>query len=142
MNNEKPSIYTKLLWLIEDGKIEPENLFDFIELYFPTFILKDDYVFLKENYLHSEYKRLLNQKVNPEYWINLLTVDDFFPETTSGEKLSIQLAQSLSKLWELKLKNDFPSLNFIVKCLRDDEFGDCGLTFYQVKHQKNTLKTK
>jgi hypothetical protein len=36
----KPTIYTLIYWLIEDEKIEPDQLFDFLELYWPTLVEK------------------------------------------------------------------------------------------------------
>ena len=128
---EKPSAYTLIYWLIQDKKIDPEILFSFLELYWPTFIKKDQYVFLKEKFSEEEYNRLINEKSNLEYWINLLTVDDFFSETVDAEEKSIALAKILVEIWQTKLKKDFPSMSFTVEYLEDQECGDYGLTFYQ-----------
>ncbi len=85
-NGKKPSVYTLVYWLIQDKKIAPEDLFNFLELYWPTFVMKNGSVFLKEKFSDEEYNRLTNEKVNPEYWINLLTVDDFFLILTMKKK--------------------------------------------------------
>ena len=68
MNNksEKPSCYTFLYWLIQDKKIDPELFFIFSELFWPKFIKKDGYVFLKENYNEEKLNNLILEKVNPE----------------------------------------------------------------------------
>src|SRR5690606_24267850 len=121
-------------WFIEDKKIDPKCLLDFLELYWPSFIKKGEFIFLKDKFSESEYKRLINEKVNPEYWIDLLTVNDFFPEITNGEQYSIKLAKALTEIWKVKLKHDFPSMNFVVEYLHDKECGDYGLTFYQSRN--------
>jgi len=46
----KAQAYTIIYWLIQEGKLDPDQLFDLLELYWPTFIEKDGYIFLKEQY--------------------------------------------------------------------------------------------
>jgi len=41
-------------------------------------------------------------------------------------------------MWEAKLKSDLPDKSFTVQYLCDEEYGDCGLTFYQTA--KNPLQ--
>lgn len=127
---EKPSVYTLIYWLIQDKKIEPDALFDFLEFYWPTFLERDGYVFLKEKFSEDEYAILTKQNVNVEYWMNLLTVDDFFSEIEDEEK-AITLVKALVEIWQAKLNRDFPSISFTVGFLQDEEYGDYGLTFYQ-----------
>lgn len=129
---EKPSAYTFIYWLIEDGKINPNDLFNFSELYWPTFVKKDGYVFLKEQFSEEEYNNLSKENENPEYWINLLTIDEFFSKLSDGEDKSIALSKVLVEIWQVKLKNEFSDMNFTVECLWNEEYGDCGLTFYQI----------
>lgn len=128
---KNPSVYTSLYWLIQDKKIEPNLLFDFLELFWPTLIKKDGYVFLEEEFTEEEYKRLIEEKSNPEYWINLLTIDEFFSEMSNWEEKSRVLAKTLVSMWTAKLKKDFPEINFNVQYLCNEECGDYGLTFYQ-----------
>lgn len=127
--------YTRIYWLIEDGKIKPDQVFDFLELYWPTFMQKDGYVLLKENYTEEKYNRLVTDKINPEFWINLLTIDDFFSNSENKEKEQISFSKKLVEIWKTKLEKDFPSMEFTVKCIADKQSGDCGLTFYQTKHE-------
>lgn len=47
----------------------------------------------------------------------------------------MDLSKILAEIWRIKLKNDFPSLAFTVKCLEDHEYGEYGLTFYQTKYE-------
>lgn len=131
--SEKPSCYTFLYWLIQDNKIDPDLFFNFLEVFWPTFINKNGYVFLKEQYSEEKFNTLINENANPEYWINLLTVDDFFFQKEDGEEKSVILTQELVKTWEAKLKKEFPLISFTIECVRDEEYGDCGLTFYQNK---------
>ena len=128
----KPKAYDIIYWLIQDGKIDADKLFDFLELYWPTFIKKDGYIFLKEQYSEEEY---YTSKKNPEFWINFLSVDPYFINLDDQEKQSMDFSKILAEIWRIKLKNDFPSLEFTVKCLEDHEYGDYGLTFYQTKHE-------
>lgn len=129
--DKKASIYTMVYWLIHDKKIDPELLINLIDFYWPKFIIKGKYVFLEQKFSEEEYRQLINENCNPEYWINLLTIDDFFSEFTNGEEKSMILIKTLVEIWATKLKKDFPSMNFIVESLQDEEYGDCGLTFYQ-----------
>jgi hypothetical protein len=129
---EYASPYTELYWLVQDKKIDANIFFCFLELFWPSFVKKDKFVFLKEKFSEDEFVRLVKDNANPEYWINLLTVDDFFPETPDGEKNSTILAKSLIQSWEAKLKIDFPDMKFKVKYVYDEEYGDYGLTFYQI----------
>lgn len=139
---EKPSVYTVLYWLIQDKKIEPKMVFDFLELFWPTFIQKDHHIFLKERFSEEEYKRLMKDNSNPEYWINLLTIDDFFSELPDWQEQSSFLAQKLVHMWAAKLKNDFPKVNFTVEYLCNEENGDYGLTFYQSEKNCTHEKTE
>lgn len=132
-NQESPSSHTVLYWLFEDKKIKPDVFFSFLELFWPHFIEKNNYIFLKEKYSEENFSRLISEKSDPEYWINLLTIDDFFSELENGEEKAKLLAHSLIELWEVKLKKDFPDKDFVVQYIYDKEYGDCGLTFYQKK---------
>jgi len=135
MSNNKPSVYTVLFWLIQDKLIEPTLLFDFLEFFWPTFIKKDGYIFLKEAFSEEEYKRLVSENSNPEYWINLITIDEFFSELPDWEDKSVSLAKALVSIWKAKLKKDFPEANFEVQYLHNEEDGDYGLTFYQLSKE-------
>lgn len=130
---ENPSNYTVLYWLVQDKKIEPDIFFNFLEIFWPQFIKKDNYVFLKDKYSEEEFLRLVKEKSDPEYWINLLTIDDFFSELENGEEKAKSLANSLVEIWQSKLKKEFPDKSFVVEYVYDKEYGDCGLTFHQKK---------
>jgi hypothetical protein len=130
---EKPSNYTVLYWLVQDRKIEPDIFFNFLDLFWPQFIKKDNYVFLKDKYSEEEFLKLRKEKSDLEYWINLLTIDDFFSELENGEEKAKLLANSLVEIWQEKLKKEFPDKIFVVEYVYDKEYGDCGLTFYQKK---------
>ncbi len=129
----KPSNYTVLYWLVQDKKIEPDIFFNFLDLFWPQFIKKDNYVFLKDKYSEEEFLKSSKEKSNTEYWINLLTIDDFFSELENGEEKVKSLANALVEIWQEKLKKEFPDKNFVVEYVYDKEYGDCGLTFYQKK---------
>lgn len=128
----EPKAYNIIYWLIENGKIDAEQLFDFLELYWPTFIEIDGYIFLKEKYSEDKYK---SSEKNIEFWINFLSIDPYFINSNNVEKQSMDFSKILAGIWKIKLEKDFPSIEFTVKCLEDRESGDYGLTFYQTKHE-------
>ncbi len=68
---------------------------NFLYFLLPTLIKKDGYAFLEEEFTEEEYKRLIEEKSNPEYWINLLTIDEFFSEMSNWEEKSRVLAKTL-----------------------------------------------
>ncbi len=140
--NDKPNLYTIIYWLIQDKKISPDSLFDFIELYWPTFLEKDNYVFLRESFRDEEYTRLTNQKTDPELWMNFLLIDPYFEEDNDGDEKAERLSRILVEIWQTKLKMDFPDKKFIVEYLHDSEIGDYGLTFYQtnIKNDSNAIE--
>lgn len=144
---DKPSIYTILYWLIEDKKIDSNDFFHFLKFFWPDFKKKGDYVFLEQNYTENEFNRMIKEDRDPEYWINLITVNDYFSDCSDDdeEKKSTLLIKSLVELWSTKLKKDFPNIEFIVHYFLDKEHGDFGLTFYQNKSgeiQKSIKKSK
>jgi hypothetical protein len=128
---KEASSHTTLYWLVREKKIEPDIFFSFLELFWPKFVEKDGYVFLDDKYSEEEFSRLVKEKASPEYWINLLTVGDFFSKLENGDEKSEKFTKSLIEIWQEKLKRDFPDKNFTVQYIYDEEYGDCGLTFYQ-----------
>jgi len=131
INNEKPSIYSVLYWLVQDKKVDSQVFFNFLEFFWPTFMVYENYVFLSENFSEEKFNNLIKQnKEEVEFWMNLLLTDPYFEDDNWKERAK-SLAQSLVAIWQLKLKNDFPDMKFIVKYIYDSENGDYGLTFYR-----------
>ena len=129
------SLYDYLFHKTNEKKIKFDEYFAFQELFWPTFIVFEDYVFLKENFSEKKLENLQKDEKQIEFWMNLLTVDSFFSNEDEDEINAEFLAKKLVEIWEVKLKKDFPHKDFIVKYLCDSECGDYGLTFYQRKHQ-------
>lgn len=127
------SIYTRLYWLINDKKLDPRIFFDFLNFFWPKFSEIDDYIFLEQKYNKSEHAKIIKSKKNPEYWVNLLTLDSFFNSYDDGYEKSKLLTNAMIEIWKVKLQNEYPDKNFVIECVFDEEFGDCGLTFYQKK---------
>lgn len=138
--NENPSVSTSIYWLIQDSKIEPVDIFKFLEFFWPSFIEKGNYVFLKEKFSEEEYCRLIEGNDNPEYWINLCTVNDFFSELPNSKEISVELVKKLFEIWEVKLKKEFPEINFKIECVLNEEDEDCGITFYRSDNDNSSLK--
>lgn len=129
---EEPTVYTLIYWLIKDKKIETSDLFNFAELFWPTFLQINNFVFLKEKFKEEYYQRLQNEKNQRiEYWLNFLTLEDFFSDLSDGDEQATIFCKILVETWKAKLERDFPDLTFTVKFLSDEENGDYGLTFYQ-----------
>jgi len=130
---EKANIHTLVYWHVQGVVSDPDLMFHMNEIFWPTFIKKDKYVFLKEKFSNEYYHRLIHEDSNPELWINLFSVDQFFSNLRDWEEKSSSFAQALVPIWEAKLKRDFPNIRFTVEYLWDQEYGDYGLTFYQTK---------
>ena len=126
-----PSIYSLLYWDIQDKKIDPNFLLKLYRLFWPSFIEKNGYVFLKDFFNENELNRLISANENPEYWINLLMVSDFFSELNDCIEKSKIFSDILTSMWSAKLKIDFPEAIFSVVRLSDEDFGEYGLTFYR-----------
>ena len=135
-NDNVPSLFTKLYWLSQLEKIDPDVFLYFSELFWPKFIKRHEFVFLKEGFTEERYKNIILQgDENSEFWMNLFLVSDYFEEIESSKNESIQLAKTLIQSWAAKLKTDFPDLNFIVQFLCNEDEGEYGLTFYQSKNR-------
>ena len=130
-DHKNPSIFTSLYWMTQDKIIQPDFLLNLLGFFWPVFEVKGGYVFLRETFSQDEYDRLVKESFNPEYWINLVTIDELFSELPDWEEKSKTLARALVSMWRAKLKIDFPDLDFTVTYLHSEEDGDCGLTFYQ-----------
>ncbi len=115
--------------------IDSDILFAFMEIYWPTFYVFNDYVFLKEGLSENRIAELENQGENVEFWINLVNVDPYFQNDDDCDKKSEALARTLVYIWSTKLKKDFPELDFVVYYFGEEETGDFGLTFYQKKNE-------
>ncbi|MBA2726695.1 MAG: hypothetical protein H0U49_00780 [Parachlamydiaceae bacterium] len=111
--------------------------FALLELYWPNFTLKGDYVFLKENYKEERIVKIEEQNKNAEFWINLVTIDPYFENDEDGDKKAEAFTKVLIDMWEAKLKKEFPLLEFIIYYFEDEDLGDYGLTFYQKKYHHN-----
>src|SRR4051812_4452865 len=94
----KPKAYDIIYWLIQDAKVDGNQLFDFLELYWPTFTEKDGYVFLKEKYSEEKYN---STKENHEFWINFLSVDAYFINSEDQEKQSMDFSKILAEIWRI-----------------------------------------
>jgi hypothetical protein len=129
-HNKNFSLYDYIFHVIQSKNISTDIYFAFLELFWPSFIIYDKYVFLNENF--SEMKlSSLKDKEKIEYWMNLLIIDPYFNEDQDGSKKAGLLVQKLAIIWQTKLEKDFPGKNFIVESIHDGEDGDFGLTFYQ-----------
>jgi hypothetical protein len=129
------SAFDSLYHYSKTKKISAEMYFTFLELYWPTFILHKDYVFLEEQFSEAEFKRLSVQNEKIEYWMNFLLVTPFFEEEDEWEEKAQFLSKELVDIWQAKLDKEFPDLNIFVTYLEDTEVGDYGLTFYQKKYK-------
>ncbi|MBA2726694.1 MAG: hypothetical protein H0U49_00775 [Parachlamydiaceae bacterium] len=121
---------------MELNKINTDIYFALLEFYWPSFISYKGYVFLKEEFTEEYFNTLESQDSNIELWINLLSIDGYFENDEDWDEKASALSRKLVEIWQLKLKKDFPQLDFVVLYLEDREVGDYGLTFYQKKYEK------
>lgn len=135
-----PNIYDKIYWSIQDKKLKSDFFIQLSELFWPTFIQHESYVFLKELFSQEKYDELIEHNHHPEFWINLLPIDGFFDDAKEAEK-ALALTTILMDTWKIKLKNAFPHLEFVVELIYPVE-GEHGITFYQKEADRSTSTTK
>ena len=116
--------------------VNDDIYFTMLELYWPSFLKFKNYIFLKEEFLEIRVNELEKQNENVEFWMNLLTLNCFFKNDDESQN-GIIFTRKLVEIWNIKLKLDFPDLEFIVAFLEDEEYGNYGVTFYQKKFDKN-----
>lgn len=123
------SLYDYIFFVFKSKKISSDIYFALIELFWPHFIVYNNYIFLKENFSELKFNELNKYNERIEFWMNLFSTDPYF-EDDETEKAEI-FAQILVNIWQIKLQQDFPDIKFTVEYLCDKESGDYGLTFYQ-----------
>ncbi|MGL4540357.1 MAG: hypothetical protein ACRCU0_05210 [Candidatus Rhabdochlamydia sp.] len=124
----KFSLYDYIFHINKLKKVDSDIYFAFFELFWPSFIIYKDYILLKENFSEEKIEDLIKREEKVEFWMNLFITDAYFK---NDDEKSEFLARSLMQVWQAKLEKDFPTKNFIVKYICDEEYGDYGLTFYQ-----------
>lgn len=127
------SLYDYLFQVTNQKGLGFDVFIAFKELLWPTFMVHEDYVFLKENFSDNKLANLQEKEAQIEFWMNFLSLDPFFSDEKQGLEQAEFMANQLVTIWSEKLRNDFPSKTFVVKYLHDAEAGDVGLTFYQEK---------
>ena len=113
----------------------PDVYFALLGLFWPAFLTQENGVFLKEVFSEERWIDLKNQQKNIEYWMNLLSLDSYFEQLEDGFEKAGIFAKYLAEIWKVKLKQEFPKLDFIVRDLKDEDTGDVCLTFYQSKYE-------
>ncbi len=126
------SLYDYIYHEVFDSKINTDIYFALLELYWPSYVLYDNEVFLKEKLVPRNLEEIKKKSSNYQYWINYTAVDPYFENDDNGDEKAIALSKSLVEIWKIKLKIDFPDRNFTVVYQEDKECGDYGLTFYQI----------
>ena len=126
------TVYDYIYHNLNNQNINSDIFFTFIELVWPTFFQLDGHIFLKENFSLKKYESLKRENENVEFWLNLILLSPYFENDNFEEQKSQSFSQKLVEIWQVKLKKDFPNLNFIVEYVFDSENSDHGLTFYQI----------
>lgn len=128
------SLFDYMFITMQIKKLSTDLYFAFRELFWPSFKVHKNRVFLKEEFNIKEFNRMEKKGENVELWLNIFLVEAFFENDDMQIEKARSFAKSLVKIWSLKLKNDFPDKEFVVKYINDEEAGDFGLTFYQKKY--------
>jgi hypothetical protein len=130
------SSYDYIFHVLKIKEVNPDILFAFLNLFWPEFVMHKDRVFLKEEFELEKFEELEKRKENVEYWINLVLISPYFENDDAEEEKAKSLSESIAKIWQTKLENDFFDRKFNVLCYSKPENGDFGLTFYQTKYEK------
>ena len=132
------SLYDYLFGVSKTSVLSSDIYFAFLELFWPSFVLHEHFVFLKENFSEEKFKGLIESEniQEMEYWMNLISIDSYFEGAEDWEQKAEFFSKKLAEIWQVKLTKDFPHLDFIVVPICDSESGDYGMTFYQ-KASKN-----
>ena len=128
------SLFDYVFHLFKSRNVNSDAFFALFELIWPTYFEHEGYFFLKENFSEIRLKELqLEKHKNVEYWINLLLIDPYFENEENSNERAASLVGLLAETWGIKLKKDFPDVEFIVEQICDEIDGDYGITFYQVR---------
>ncbi len=133
--NKDFSLFNYIKFELDTSKICSDIYFAFSELFWPSFIMYNGQVFLKERFSKKKFESMEKNGGNREFWINFLTINPYFEEDESGDEKARALSKLLVEIWKNKLKFNFPDMDFMVIYLEDEEVGDIGLTFYQTKYK-------
>ncbi len=125
------SLYDYIFHIIKSKKVSDDIFFALSELFWPSFIIYKNYILLKENFSIKKFEDLSAQTEKIEFWMNFFITDPYFDNAEDKTEKAEALARILIEIWQLKLKHDFPNLEFKVEYLHDED-GDYGLTFYQI----------
>ena len=108
-------MYDYLFQIVNLNKINGDIYFAFLELFWPSFIIYKNFVFLRENFFEEKFNELarLNEKI--EFWINFLCIDPYFENDDDGKEKAEALVQILVDTWQSKLRKDFPDFEFAVE---------------------------
>ncbi|NEQ42465.1 MAG: hypothetical protein F6K00_02440 [Leptolyngbya sp. SIOISBB] len=130
VNSEKNfTLYDYIHGVFQSKNLHPDLAIAFLKLLWPDFIIKDEFVFLKEEFTYNRYQEIIStvsETAEIEYWINLLNIDEVI--NSDSTETSSFFAVKLSDLWKKKLIIDFPNKRFEVKVIYDE--GDSGSEVY------------
>ncbi len=127
----KFSLFDYLFHITKLNKLSTDIYFAFLEMFWPNFVVYKNYIILNGNFSEEKIEDLIRTNEKVEYWMNLFITDPFFENDEDGDERAGSLAKFLVDIWKTKLKNDFPTKDFVVEYVCDAECGDHGLTFYQ-----------
>ncbi len=132
------SLYDYIFHTLRINGNSTDIFFAFSELFWPTLVSHDSFIFIKENYTENKYKDVKETSENVEFWMNMLLVDSYFQDDENRDVKAAALTDILQRIWQAKLKIDFPEVDFTVVAIKDEEVGDYGVTFYQKSNQCST----
>ena len=133
-SNNKMDINNYLTAIIDHYKIPSDFLILFSDLIFPEFIVLEEMIFFKNHFKEDYFNRLKKEKNSCdeiEYWMNLILISSYFPDSNEFIDHALFFAEKLKKSIDLKLKNDFPNKIFSVDFTHDQSNDDILFTFYQ-----------
>jgi hypothetical protein len=120
--------------VFQSENLHPDLAIAFLKLLWPDFMIKEECIFLKEEFTVERYEEITSavaEKQDIEYWMNLLNINETI--NCDSSELSFFFAEQLSELWRAKLAVCFPGKEFQVKviCDGDDSDAEVYLSFQQ-----------
>ena len=135
VNSEKTfTLYDYIHGVFQYENLHSDLAIAFLKLLWPDFMIRDEFVFLKEEFTSERYLETItaaSEKAEIEYWMNLLNIN----ETINCDSMEISLlfANKMSEMWSKKLFSEFPNKKFKVEVICEGEGSDMEiyLTFQQ-----------
>ena len=136
VNGERFSKVDYINGVCHTNHLSTDIYFASLDLFWPEFYQHNGMIFIKDSFdtkTKSEgFFDPAKENHRNEYWINLLSLDNFFEDGTQKEYEFF--GRKLAESWLGKLEMDFPDKTFSIHIVNDDE--DSWVTFHQTSNKE------